>query len=36
MVGDDPDNLGLTARHAHRLVQQYVAGMPGEMVGTRV
>lgn len=35
-TGADPDDLALSARHAHRLVQQYVAGMPGEMVGVKV
>lgn len=35
-TGADPDDLALSARRAHRLVQQYVAGMPGEMVRVRV
>ena len=35
-TGADLDDLALSARRAHRLVQQYVAGMPGEMVGVRV
>lgn len=35
-TGEDPDHLSLSARRAHRLVQQYVAGMPAEMVGVRV
>lgn len=35
-TGADPDDLALSARRAHQLVQQYVAGMPGEMVGVRV
>lgn len=35
-TGADVDDLALSAGRAHRLVQQYVAGMPGEMVGVRV
>ncbi|WP_454119095.1 hypothetical protein [Microbacterium lacticum] len=35
-TGEDPDDLALSARRAHRLVQQYVNGTPGEMVGVRV
>lgn len=35
-TGADVDDLVLSARRAHRLVQQYVAGVPGEMVGVRV
>lgn len=35
-TGADVDDLALTARRAHRLVEQYVAGMPGEMVGVKV
>lgn len=35
-TGAEPDDLALSARRAHRLVQQYVSGMPAEMVGVRV
>lgn len=35
-TGAEADDLALSARRAHRLVQQYVAGMPPEMVGVRV
>lgn len=35
-TGADPDDLALSARRAQQLVQQYVAGMPPEMVGVRV
>ena len=35
-TGADVDDLALTAGRAHRLVEQYVAGMPGEMVGVKV
>lgn len=35
-TGAAGDDLALSVRRAHRLVQQYVAGMPGEMVGVRV
>lgn len=35
-TGAEGDDLALSARRAHRLVAQYVAGMPGEMVGVRV
>ena len=35
-TGADVDDLALTARRAHRLAQQYVAAMPGEMVRVRV
>lgn len=35
-TGAHADDLALSARRAHRLVQQYVAGVPGEMVGVQV
>lgn len=35
-TGEDPDDLALSARRAHRLVRLYVDGTPGEMVGVRV
>lgn len=35
-TGEDPDDLTLSRRRAHRLVEQYVNGMPAEMVGVRV
>lgn len=35
-TGADPDDLALSSHRAHRLVQQYVSGMPAEMVGVRV
>lgn len=35
-TGADVDDLALSAGRAHRLMRQYVAGMPAEMVGVRV
>jgi hypothetical protein len=35
-TGEHPDDLAVSARRAHRLVTQYVAGMPAGMVGVRV
>lgn len=35
-TGEGPDHLPLSVCRAHRLVRQYVAGVPGEMVGVRV